>query len=346
MDRQEVKTYVEHRLVVAGCRGKVRFTTGALSAIYAYSQGNPRRINAVCDRALLIAYCKNEFEISRDTIVKASNDIEGSFKDYDTRTRWFQNRLAPATAVILAVFIVANLGGWSLKDQISGLFSAMEKAAMVQSKAFVRKPVEFEKTAVIQSKPFVVEPMKTQEPVATLVLDERTSLNRLFRLFNVQEAQTNFAAGDIYPGLFSFEGDPQLYRMFVRPFRLRINSDSGDEPGYLLIRRVTNGGGIVLDAQGKERPVTEDFMLAHWDGEMSWVYPYEHMNGKLSEGMSSLGVLRIQQVLQHLGYSVEPRGVYDRTTFNEVMRFQLNFGLKADGIVDTQTKALLYQMSG
>ncbi|MBW2317951.1 MAG: peptidoglycan-binding protein, partial [Deltaproteobacteria bacterium] len=51
------------------------------------------------------------------------------------------------------------------------------------------------------------------------------------------------------------------------------------------------------------------------------------------------------QMLQQLGYFVEPRGVYDSTTSEEVMRFQLNFGLKADGTVDTPTKALLYQMS-
>jgi N-acetyl-anhydromuramyl-L-alanine amidase AmpD len=62
--------------------------------------------------------------------------------------------------------------------------------------------------------------------------------------------------------------------------------------------------------------------------------------------MSGLRVLKVQQMLQYMGYSVEPRGVYDRTTFEEVTRFQLNFGLKANGIVDTQTKALLYQMSG
>jgi peptidoglycan hydrolase-like protein with peptidoglycan-binding domain len=51
-------------------------------------------------------------------------------------------------------------------------------------------------------------------------------------------------------------------------------------------------------------------------------------------------------MLQQLGYAVEPRGVFDGTTVDEVMRFQLNFGLDANGKVDTPTKALLYQMSG
>jgi general secretion pathway protein A len=346
LDRQDVKNYIEHRLVIAGGRGNVRFSTGALSAIYAYSRGNPRRINAVCDRALLIGYSKDEFKISRDTILRGVDDIKGNFKDYDTGTRWFQNRLAPAAAVMLMVFIVANLGGWNFRDQLSGLFSAVEKVAVVQGKTFIRRPVQFEKTAVVENRPFVVKPIKAQKKATRLVLDERTSLARLFRLFNIQEAETSFATGEVYPSLFSFEGDPELYRMITRPFRLRIRTDSADEAGYLLIREVTTGGAIALDAEDNERPVTEDFILAHWDGEMSWVYPYEHLSGKLTEGMSGLRVLKVQQMLQYMGYSVEPRGVYDRTTFEEVTRFQLNFGLKANGIVDTQTKALLYQMSG
>lgn len=91
--------------------------------------------------------------------------------------------------------------------------------------------------------------------------------------------------------------------------------------------------------------MTEDFILAHWDGQMSWVYPYEGGHGALTEGMSGLRVFKVQQMLQQLGYAVEPRGVFDSTTLDEVMRFQLNFGLDANGMVDTPTKALLYQMS-
>jgi len=346
LDRGAVRNYVEHRLVVAGGRGNVRLTTRAFSAIYAYSRGNPRRINAVCDRALLIAYCKDEFTIGKKTIRRAIDDIRGDFRQYHTRSALLQSRLAPAAAVMLMAFIVANLGGWGFREQLSGLFSAMEKVAAVQSKVFVHRPAEFEKAPLIQKKPFVRKPIETRKMAGELTLDERTSLARLFRLFSVQDAQSGYAAGEVYPGVFSFEGDPELYRMFLKPFRIRIRLEGEGEACYLLIREVTTGGAIALDPDGKERPVTDDFILAHWDGDMSWVYPYEHMSGKMTEGMTGLGVLKVQQMLQQIGYSVEPRGVYDATTSEEVMRFQLNFGLTPDGIVDTPTRALLYQMTG
>ena len=246
---------------------------------------------------------------------------------------------------MLAAFLVASFTGWNLKEQASDLFSAVEKVAVVQSKAFVRSPLEVEETPFVSKPPFVRKPIQAEKKTARLTLDERASLGGLFRLFNVEEAEQNSASGDIYPGLFAFEGDPELYRMFRKPFRLRVTSDNEDGARALLIREVTTGGAIALDTQGKERPVTEDFILAHWDGEMSWVYPHEPGYGALTEGMSGQRVLQVQQMLQELGYPIEPRGVFDSTTFDEVMRFQLNFGLEAHGMVDTPTKALLYQMT-
>jgi general secretion pathway protein A len=345
LDRQDVQHYVQHRLVVAGGRGNVRFTKGALRAIYAYSGGIPRRINVLCDRALLVAYCNDEFTISRNTVLGAVDDIQSDFSQIYGKGQWFRRRPVLAAAAMLVGFIVASIGGWNLREQIPGLFSAVEKVAVVQSKTFVPRPVEFEKTDVVQ-KAFVRKPIEAQIESASLALDQRASLRGLFKLFDVQEAESTFATGEVYPALFSFEGYPELYRILTKPFRLRIKSDSEGQARYLLIQEVTAGGAVALDAEGNKWPVTEDFVLAHWDGEISWLYPYEHGHEKLTKWMGGFGVLKVQQILQQMGYSVEPRGLYDSTTFNEVMRFQRDFGLEADGIVDARTRALLYQMSG
>ncbi|MDY6953220.1 MAG: peptidoglycan-binding domain-containing protein, partial [Thermodesulfobacteriota bacterium] len=185
-----------------------------------------------------------------------------------------------------------------------------------------------------------------QQEAPSISLDHRASLAALFKLFNVKDAQGVFGTGDVYPGLFSFQGAPQLYRMFRKPHRLRIHTESGSEPGYLLIRQSTSDGVIAVDAEGNERSVGEGFILAHWAGEMSWVYPYEQENRRLSEGMRGQGVLRVQEMLQDMGYAVRPTGHFDGTTVKEVKRFQRILGLEVNGIVGTQTKALLYQMSG
>jgi general secretion pathway protein A len=64
LDEEETGAYVSHRLTVAGSRGDLVFTDGALSIIYDYSRGIPRRINTVCDRCLLIAYVRDTYRIT------------------------------------------------------------------------------------------------------------------------------------------------------------------------------------------------------------------------------------------------------------------------------------------
>jgi len=71
----EVREYIQHRLIVAQGPGSLKFTSGAFNLIYKFSEGIPRRINALCDRALLIAYTKNTSKIDRRIVQLAVHDI-------------------------------------------------------------------------------------------------------------------------------------------------------------------------------------------------------------------------------------------------------------------------------
>lgn len=72
---RDVRSYIEYRLQVAGGPGSIRFTSGAFRLIYGFTEGIPRRINAVCDRALLIAYTKGVSDIDRKLVKLAVQDI-------------------------------------------------------------------------------------------------------------------------------------------------------------------------------------------------------------------------------------------------------------------------------
>lgn len=72
---KDVINYIEYRLQVAGGPGAVSFTSSALRHIYSLSEGIPRRINALCDRALLVAYAKGTVQINRRLVSLAANDI-------------------------------------------------------------------------------------------------------------------------------------------------------------------------------------------------------------------------------------------------------------------------------
>lgn len=75
LSQLEVQEYIQHRLIVAQGPGSLKFTKGAFNIIYKFSEGIPRRINALCDRSLLIAYTKNTSKIDRRIVQLAVHDI-------------------------------------------------------------------------------------------------------------------------------------------------------------------------------------------------------------------------------------------------------------------------------
>ncbi len=77
LDLPQVKDYIRHRLSIAGSgdNGSVHFTHRACRLIYRYSRGIPRRINAICDRALLIAFSRGDSSINPQIVKEGTTDI-------------------------------------------------------------------------------------------------------------------------------------------------------------------------------------------------------------------------------------------------------------------------------
>jgi hypothetical protein len=185
-----------------------------------------------------------------------------------------------------------------------------------------------------------------------LFLSEHASLAGLFRLFDAKERQNSHSTKEVHRGLYSFHIEPEHYILFKRPFWVRTAPQAHNygstvvpSPRYLLISEVTPEGAVAIDADGKEQPITRDFIMTHWDKEVCWIYPYEDHEERIVRGMRGPDVVKLQYALNEVGYSVQPTGLYDGPTFDEVVNFQNDFGLKADGIVGTRTKGLLYQMT-
>lgn len=88
LDADQVRRYVEHRLRVAagGQEPGVAFAPDVFEWITAYSNGVPRLINQVCDRALLIGYVDEKRLISREVVMEAIRDLErGSLERHAAR---------------------------------------------------------------------------------------------------------------------------------------------------------------------------------------------------------------------------------------------------------------------
>jgi len=325
LDSGDIKGYVEHRLVVAGSRGDLRFTNGALRKVFSYSRGNPRRINAVCDRALLIAYAMEKHTVSKRMLNKAIWEVRGNITDSRTKSM-LRRRFRPVSVLVILLIAAAAFGGWTTRKEIRKLFSSFQNNTEIKSIHIPRKPVRPKKKA------------------AALFLDEKSSLSELFRLFNENRNAGGTFYGNGQLELFSLEIGPEYHGLFKRPFLIRL-AGFLQPPRYLLVLRQTDEGAVVLDADGGEHRVTGDFILRNWGPKISWFFPRKNKDIILKKGMSSNDVLEVQKLLRKTGYAVEPTGFFDGPTFDELVKFQKDFGLAADGVVNSKTLAVLYLIS-
>jgi len=103
LSRQETEDYVRHRLTVAGGQGKASFTTDALTAVHRFSEGIPRLINLVCDRALLAGYVAGAREIDAAMVRRAAGEVLAARPAHPRRR---QAALAAGVAVVAFMPVV------------------------------------------------------------------------------------------------------------------------------------------------------------------------------------------------------------------------------------------------
>jgi type II secretory pathway predicted ATPase ExeA len=74
-DENETTAYIQHRLKVAGWTKPLMFDDEAISAIQELTLGAPRRINRLCDLALMVAFAQDRSRVDRLTIENANSEL-------------------------------------------------------------------------------------------------------------------------------------------------------------------------------------------------------------------------------------------------------------------------------
>lgn len=123
LGKEQVAAYISHRMTVA-CKdaNHVRFGSAVDGIIYRYSKGNPRRINVICDRALLIAYAENSAVVGKKALHKAIADIgPGYLGEEGFKNRRDTLMLLAVLAVLLGILVYAALYD-TIREGLSFIF--------------------------------------------------------------------------------------------------------------------------------------------------------------------------------------------------------------------------------
>lgn len=115
LSREDVRNYIHYRLRVAGSRGDIVFTRGALEEVLYVSGGVPRLINVVCDRALMGGYVRGTRRITRALVCEAAAEAMQRRSAGGALATFFSMRLsvprvAMAVLWMIPLAAVATLG--------------------------------------------------------------------------------------------------------------------------------------------------------------------------------------------------------------------------------------------
>ncbi len=109
LNRDETEHYIRHRLEVAGAE-RCPFTADGLRAIHETSEGVPRLINIIADRALMAGYAREVDRIGRGLVRAAAREVAG--EEPEMSGGWLRG----AVAVLAVAVILAGSGvlGWAI----------------------------------------------------------------------------------------------------------------------------------------------------------------------------------------------------------------------------------------
>ena len=77
LDLDEVQTYLDHRLRIAGSDGTLQWTSDGVMELFRCSKGIPRLINLICDRSLLACYVFRVKQVDGEIVRRSYQELAG-----------------------------------------------------------------------------------------------------------------------------------------------------------------------------------------------------------------------------------------------------------------------------
>jgi hypothetical protein len=315
---RDTKSYINHRLIISGARGDITFTSLALRLIYHHSRGIPRRINAVAERSLLIAYLKATKRISVRIVQGALRELHGNYSRPTIKYKVIVPALS-ALAVLTAVIVWPGVFPHRFDSPATKIGGKDQKAAASLQDASVT------------SHDLPPVPAKGHVP------PRHDSKDWIMSDYS--------AALDILSQLPDGLAGPDALNLHPKPDFLKYLPSSAIvsmDGGYLVMLKAEASFVRVV---GKNRaiieiPLDEFKELYRWNVMVPYAKPLHEAIYSLN--MTGDEVETIQKVLFRLGMlAIMPDGVYGAETAHGVEKFQEVFGLKRDGVTGPETMVLL-----
>jgi len=368
LDRHETAEYIAHRLRVAGGDAEA-FTPAATRAVYRASEGIPRRINIICDRALLAAYSAGTRSISPAMIRQAARStapksgirqrvpfrlawVPGAAVLGMVGTAWLWQALSPVTSPALETDTATSTTAPRAEREDGPIASALPPvdqalvwAPDTDSASSSSAPAETAPdTAATGSKTAVsaeqlirrTPPLGTQVELLLGLWDGSLRVPKGEAVCSaIRSASLRCLRG---------EGSWADLRRFDRPAILTLVTASGKRT-HVLVRGIDdNSVRVVLD--DRLRDVSRSLVDLLWNGEFLLFWRGHEDIDVLRPGDQGPDIEWLRRALAAAtGEPMigSPDDRFDAALRQRVEAFQRKYGLTVDGHVGERTHLMLKQ---
>ena len=336
---RETRAYIRHRLQVAGCEAEL-FTRVALRQIHGCTEGIPRLINILCDRALLGAYARQESRVDRGMVRRAFAEVTGSAA---RASGW--RALAWPSVVVVFVLVAGVITAQAPWSRLGGL-----RLPFTGTASPTKSPAD--------------EPRRGPDALAAPTTPALPDLLGGAGAWKSPEAAlANLFArwGAAYPylsgsgacakaeqaGLICVQGETgwQSLLELNRPAVLTLDAPDGRAVEAVAVR--LSGDRVVLDFGAGEMSFTRAEVDSLWRGRYFLVTRKPPVKTRLlREGSAGRDVLWLREQLDRVegvatSRPIKSQNVFDAALKRRVIEFQKARRLMTDGIVGEETLAFL-----
>ena len=377
LSRSDLKSYISHRLAVAGSNVQL-FDDKAVRRLYQLSNGIPRVINIICDRALLGAYVENKNRIDLQTLNNAAKEVFGSARaSKPAERRW------PAPAAIAAGIAAVAVSAYlftrtqpELPPAAAQLDPEVPAQQVVETAAADPEP---EPAAAPDNEPdnapdpalesasadaapenppnaaAAFEPAADNDYAAfeSLIFtaaekSKPQAFTDLFALWNqdysvLRHGSACTFARDNGLSCLHRQGNLRSLAILNRPAVLKFYDDQ-HRSAYAILTYLGDNEAT-LRRQDRTLTVAVDTLNRYWLGEYTllWQKPPYYQSAVQPGSQGPIVQWLDQQLVRIYGHDDVPtiHDTYDEALMAQIIRFQQSKGLTPDGVVGPHTFILL-----
>jgi general secretion pathway protein A len=368
LSAEETGNYIEHRLAVAGATAAAPFPRKLMGQVHQLAKGVPRRINLLCDRALLGAYVENQPQVTRTILRRAAAEVfaeqgwQAGGHPGALRRGWMM-----AAAGVLAGAAISGAAAWRLMPtQTAGKTVANAPASAAAAPA--RAPMQAAPAGLAAQAPGPVPggaaattataaalaspaapPVAMPGGVIAASASSEPLLRELAALWGAKLADGDPCQAAAKQNLrcLQTKGGIDELRQLDRPVMLTLHDDPA-VPAYVLLTAL-NGNMATLSIGGKQQAIDVNALAARFDGEFTtlWRAP-RSWRDEVAGGARGPDVDWLAKRLSQLyGLKKPPENQpLDADLQRRLKEFQAAQHLKADGVAGPKTFIRLNQLGG